>query len=422
MLSREIFNLPLTPAGQGGMRGKGGFVLFLSLVVMIALTVIGGGLAVLLATNYRNAAIQANDAKAFWLAEAGIADGTKQLIRGDIVLADGESATIGTEGSPNSLGDGVYWVSLSRSGNDVTVTSNGKVNNQQRQVQIVLTSRFPVAFNYAVFGSNTNDKTLSIGENNAATVSISGDLFYDATTGTDTVRVRDNSEVINGLVYADAVIGGGTYTPATSDPSPIPKYPNFTSTFYDDAIADAQANASSNLVLSGTSNLNLSGGTVYYKLVTVKDSASITGPGTIVSTRAFDVKNSASIGSNVTIIVEDTITFENNATVSSGGRVYATNNILLHDDVVVSSILLAPNAGKKIRIHNNAQFTGILYTNTADILNNAVITGSIVANQFTNNNIADNAHVTFDANVIPTAVTGIVEEFTQKADSWNETT
>ena len=124
----------------------------------------------------------------------------------------------------------------------------------------------------------------------------------------------------------------------------------------------------------------------------------------------------------MTIIVEDTITFENNATVSSGGRVYATNNILLHDDVVVSSILLAPNAGKKIRIHNNAQFTGILYTDQVDLLNNAVVTGSVVANEFLNNNIADNAHVTFDANVIPTAVTGIVEEFTQKADSWNETT
>ncbi len=400
---------------------KQGFVLLLSLILMATLAAIVGALAITLSGNFRALSGETNGLKTFWIAEAGTADAVKRLNNDEINLLDGESTSF----QNNSFGGGSYSVSVSRSGLDISIISTGTINGLTRIVKEIqtMTNAWPTAFNYAVFGSNTNGVTLEIGQTNPATVAISGDLFYNATAGTDTVMVRNNSSVTNGLVYADVVTGGGTYTKASSNPNPVPTYPSFVSTYYTNTIATGEATASANLVLSGSSNLNLAGQTVYYKTVTIKDNATVTGPGTLVATKATTIRDSASIGSGVNVISNQAVLIRDSVIFASGGTVFSNQDINLRQTVNVTSALLAPGSGDVVEISDNATFTGIVYADRAQFINNGVLNGSVVVNRFVNNQISNNFHATFQSSYLPQTIsTGFTsnESYGQKANSWQE--
>ncbi len=409
------------------MRKKNGFVLLLSIVIMIVLSAVVGGLIVSLTTDMRGIAVHANDAKAFWMAEAGIADAVNRLKNGDITLSIGGISSF----SNNSFAGGSYSVDLSRPVDDVIINSTGTYNSQSRQLTqtetVTTTVNFPSAFSYAVFvGTNpSGNHTLKVGNTNAHTVVVSGNVYYNPTAGTDSVIVRNNSQVINGLVYADSVTGGGTYTQAPSYPSPAPSMPSFTKTTYDNAIVQAEANAASNLTLSGTSNLNLSGQTVYYKSVTIKDNATVTGPGNLVATKAVDVKNSAGIGSQVNLISAKTITIQDTTTVQGGGLVYSQNNVVVKDSADVVSVLMAPETNQQVKILNSATFEGIIFTDNANVQDDAVVHGSVVANELQSDNIINQAAITYNSSYLPVSLpagftTTTTYTYAKKANSWAE--
>ncbi len=400
-----------------------GFVLLLSLIIVATLSAIVAALIAALSTGYRAASVQSNGVKAFWLAEAGIADAIKRIKNNEIVLSDPGSDNTTIQNI--SLGSGTYSAALVRAGSEITITSTGTVNSKSRTVKQIelINNAFPTAFNYAVFGSNTNTATLDIGNNNSATVVVSGDLFYNATAGVDTVRVFNNSQVINGVVYADQIIGGGTYTPGVGNPNPIPTYPSFSTTSYDNAITTADSAPRSNLTLSGSSNLNLAGQTLYYNTVTVQNSATITGPGTIVARQAVSIKNTASVGQSVNFIGKTSITITDSAVVAPGGTYFSRTTINVNTSANVTSALLAPGSGDNIQVQDNAQFTGIIYADIVNLTNNAIVNGSVVANRYTSNRIANNAHLTFNSSYLPAAVTTgftSVQSYSRKANSWQE--
>ncbi len=126
-----------------------GFILLLSLIMMATLSAMTGALIVSLSTDYRNAVVVSNNSKAFWAAEAGIADAIKRLKNNEIVLADGacDNATVQTI----SFGGGTYSVSLCRTARDIKLISTGVVNSQSRIVEQIEVTGFPSAFNHAVF-------------------------------------------------------------------------------------------------------------------------------------------------------------------------------------------------------------------------------------------------------------------------------
>ena len=402
-------------------KNKKGFVLLLTLVVMAVLAAIAGSLILTLSGNFRNLSFQANDSKAFWLAEAGIADATKRLNKSEITLADGASTAI-----PNvSLAGGLYSVDLARQGNDVTLTATGTMNGQTRQVQQIraISSSFPIAFKYAVFSDNSNDVTLKIGNNSSATVSISGDLFYNANPGVDTVEVQTASAVTQGLVYADTVTGSGTYTKASGNPNPVPTFPSFDRTYYDQVISTADVQASANLDLSGNSVLNLAGQTYYYKSVTIAGSAHVNGTGVIVATKAVTIKDSTVMGSGVYIISKKAITVQDSATTDTNCVLFSLEGITLKSTVNVRGSLITIESGDVVTLQDSTVFAGIIFAYQAKLIDSAVVNGSVVAHRFTNNQIANNVHATFNDSYIPinipTGFTGNVS-YANKANSWRE--
>ena len=400
-----------------------GFALLLTLILMATMSAIVGALIISLTTYYRGTSAQASGFKAVWISEAGLADAVKRLKNSEITLSDGQSSAIPS----TSFGGGSYSVSLSRTGNYITLISTGTFNGRSRIVEQIETlgGLFPTAFNYAVFGSNSNTATLSIGNTNSATVVISGDLFYGngISNPSETVQVRNNSQVINGLIYADSVTGGGTFTKATSNPNPVPTYPSFSTTYYDNQITIADSAPRSSLTLSGSSNLNLAGQTLYYNTVTIKNTATVTGPGTIVARQAVTIQDSAAIGQNVNFIGKASITFQNSATVQQGGSFYGRGNIVLNTNTNVNSSLLTPGSGVIVRVQDDATFKGIIYADVVDLNNNAIVNGSVVANRFSSNVISNNVHLTFNSSYLPSSVpTGFTSQlsYTQKANSWQE--
>lgn len=86
--------------------GRSGFVLLLTLVLMITLSAIVGALIVSLTTDFRNTSFQSYDAKALWLAEAGLQKAIWNLETP--VSSGGQGQSWTTTGTTENLGDGSY--------------------------------------------------------------------------------------------------------------------------------------------------------------------------------------------------------------------------------------------------------------------------------------------------------------------------
>ena len=106
---------------MGNMFRSSGFVLLLTLILMVSLSAIVGALIVSLTTDFRNAAVQANDAKALWLAEAGLQKAIWNLKTPSGSGGQGENWT--TTGVTETLGDGSYTVVATRW--DFALATNG---------------------------------------------------------------------------------------------------------------------------------------------------------------------------------------------------------------------------------------------------------------------------------------------------------
>jgi len=372
------------------MKQERGAILLFTFIVMVALAVLVGSFLLMVSTQTLGSGGGLTGAQALWVAEAGIQH-TFYNLRSDGSFRTNPTTVTG------SVGEGTYSVTVSRNNSTYTLASTGTVGELSRQVTqtIVVT---PSAFDYAVFG-NTNTNELKI-EN---TVVISGDLYYDGD-----VQVKANASVINGLVYADNVTGAGTYTAAPGPPDPVPEYPPFDTTWYDNEIATAESEATDDLVLQGSSTLSLNGATVYYKSATIQGTASLLGPGTLVTTGDVDIKNSAALTSNISIISRDKVKMQNNATILSGTLVFARDGITLQNNASMEAgNILVPTSGKEVKLKDNTLMAGAVYTNVADLQNDAIITGSVVASEFASNKIQNNVRITYDESVLGSIPTGM---------------
>src|SRR3989338_8597901 len=90
--------IPLQPP-----RNNSGFILLLTLVLMAALSAAVGALILSLTTDFRNVKVRSESTKAFYLAEAGVADTIKRLKSGELVVSDSSSAASTFNGT---LGEG----------------------------------------------------------------------------------------------------------------------------------------------------------------------------------------------------------------------------------------------------------------------------------------------------------------------------
>jgi type II secretory pathway pseudopilin PulG len=102
---------------------KRGFILLLVLILMTVLSAVSGALIVSLTADYRTAKVTANDAQAFWLAEAGMRKAIWNLMTTPANGGLGEDWT--TAGTTEALGGGTYKMVVARY--DFSLSVNGSV-------------------------------------------------------------------------------------------------------------------------------------------------------------------------------------------------------------------------------------------------------------------------------------------------------
>jgi len=198
---------------------------------------------------------------------------------------------------------------------------------------------------------------------------------------------------------------GGAIKSMSIDPLPITGIPDyyesweavstvevmpFNNSYYTAWLAVANASGTDNLTLKNSDNLNLNGGTVWYNNVTVKDNATITGPGTFCATGVFNGSDNASIIGKVRIIARGSPTsvdFTGSFSWSATAEVIALDKLSLSNNVTTpaESVLYSKGSGSSgIELNLNAKPRGSLLAPYGKVENkgNGHIMGLVYANSY----------------------------------------
>jgi hypothetical protein len=361
--------------------GKKGFVLALSAILLLSISIIVAAFIFLVTIRTRAAASGLDSAKAFWLAEAGI----QQVIYR--VMTDSDYRNTPTD-ITGSLGSGTYSVSVVKSAGQpvYTLSSTGTAGIVSRGVGQTVTFSFagwtaPFA-NYGVF-----TKAGSVNLQNSSN-KITGDVY---TAG---IVITQGFSTVTGTVYADS--GSGNYKRL---PLPIPNipWPELDKTYYTTLINTAGKYAKKDMTYS---TLNLGGGTVY---VNGKVTATnITGPGIVVCTGNF-VINGGTVGQDVTIISNAALSMANNSHVQTGAVMYASTSISLTGNYAVldNAALITPGAmtlgATNLRVNGVVFCGGNLALQKSTTVNGSVVSGGTI-------NMASSAQIVQDSSQLPLEV------------------
>lgn len=338
---------------------KKGFVLIVSVIILISLTAIAAAFISMLSVRTRAARALQDSAKAFWLAEAGIQQVAYKL-KTDANYRNNPANISG------SLGGGTYAVTVVKRANQTiydttSVGTSGSMSRTITQVETVTVGGWIKQFtDYGAFSSYGG---VSL-ENNS---SITGDVYTMGTVATA------KNAYVSGIVYANS--GSGNYTRMPL-PSPPLTFPSFDASYYNAQINTAKSYPAGNQTYS---NISLAGTTLYVNGTAT--ATNITGPGTIVSTGNFTI-GSGTIGPDVKIITNTTLSFSKNAHVLSGAVLYATGNVTVSNPGVIvdNAALLTPGS---VAVSGNLSYNGVIFCgsdfNSTSGSQSMTITGALVS-------------------------------------------
>jgi hypothetical protein len=365
---------------MGVRPGKKGFVLLLSVMLLLSISVIAGAFISMAITRTRSVAAGLDSAKAFWLAEAGIQQSINR-ITADAAYRNTPSGIIG------SLGDGTYTVSVvKQTGLTVyNVTSTGTAAGVSRSIgQTVTFASTGWARPFTDYGVFLGGGSITL-QNSANR--ITGDVY---TVGS--VITQSSSSVI-GTVYANS--GSGHYTRL---PLPIPNIPApaLTTTYYTTLINTARTYIRRDKIYY---NLNLAGGTVYVNgSVTATN---ITGPGIIVCTGDF--MGGGTVGTDVTIISDARLSMANKSYIQTGAVMYASSNISISGDNQVFDNVALITPGTVTLDSKNLIVNGVIFCGNDLILKKSgIVTGAVVSGR--NITMSDSSDIIQDRSQLPLKV------------------
>jgi hypothetical protein len=338
-------------------RAQKGFVLALSAVLLLCISVILAAFVFLITLKSRSLATGMASAKAFWLAEAGIQRVASQLKKDP----DYRIRPVSLSGS---LGEGSYTVSVatpSESGVCV-VTSMGTVDGISRTIAQTLTIRT------AGWGSQFTEYAVFAGVKNCnVTLRNNSEIQGDVYVGGE-VRTMDSSSV-SGTVFASS--GSGNYVREPLPTPPVPM-PTLTRKWYDDEISVAKTYPKGNVTYT---SIDLTGKTLYVNGKVRLTNAS--GTGTIVSVGSLEVNGT--IGSGVTVISDSTVSVGANSRVSPDVMFYGSNAVTVGNPGIVMERVAILSPGK-VDISNGAAISGVVFADgNITVSGNSVVAGSVAA-------------------------------------------
>ncbi|UCD15791.1 MAG: hypothetical protein JSV34_01720 [Candidatus Omnitrophota bacterium] len=365
---------------------KGFSLILIVFIIVITAVVIVGGYNFLIFNQLKAVGFNLGGEQALYIAEAGI-ERTMEYLEDDTNWSDNTGTSVLTE----DFGAGSYDIDLTGgSRTKITVTCESVVDAGHKQVSRKIRQqirRLPEAFNYALFWEGAG----SLDVNQGAVNVNGGDVFTKDTvssTGAGAINVPDGgtpSITNGGFVYTAASwTAAGTYTEGTK-PDDEPAYPVLDTTFYDDEIITAEAQAAGDLILTG-GTYTVSGTTYVNGEITISG-VTVTGSGALVATQKINIKDSTSItpdsGGFIRFISKGDVTIEASTT-ATGTLVYARSESEIDNATVTGAFI----SSDKVKLTNGTILTGYIYTSEASLSDTATINGSVVTDSFENNEIS----------------------------------
>jgi hypothetical protein len=388
------------------MKNREGFALVVAIFFVVVFAILGIVAVSLISGENILAVRDYSSIRAFHLAEAGLRYTMAASLAADSDWSD-------NTGFSKTLSPGYFTITyLSKAKRRCTLQCTGVVGGISRTIIASLKkSGLPGAFDYAVCTFNYDSETLYIQN----TSTIYGDFWYDGP-----VIMQNSSKLLNGTMFSDSLtLQHSAYCASWEPITPVEPIV-FDSTYYDNLIAETTKSATSALDLdSGT--MNLSGGTYYYTSITIRGSATVNGPGTLVATTGdFTLKNSGIIGDDVMLIVKGNSYMQNSSQVGADFNLISQSNISVQNSQTVPAeaiffsygditfdntayfwgSIMAPSG--EISSVNSTTFNGLLYGDTLNLQNSTHLNGSAAVGSigyFKNSTV-----VTYDPSKFPSAI------------------
>lgn len=364
--------------------------LLVTFIILFSLSITIFSFLFLTGTRLKESGVRVSETESFYVAEGGLNKAIWYLATP--VALGGKGLSWRAASSWEAFGRGGYYLTVTDSvvTGEVQIISTGEVAGTRKTVsEIVKVEGFPEAFKYAVYCNTGTDFS--------GNVVVKGDVYVNVNT-----TFGDNCSITDGYVYHPAgttLSGHGTWTDGGA-PNPLPGFPTFDPSYYDNLITAAHSVPAGNQTYSNTT-VNLGGSTIYVNGdILISSNTTFNGPGTIVATGKISQSGNTYSSSSIKFISYGKVNVTGN-TYTSGATYYSATEISASGNtrVNVGSFLTKG----LVSLSGNLDFSGLIYAKTgaqpSSFSGNPVVRGSFVANSFTT--FTGNASVYYDESKFP---------------------
>lgn len=359
-------------------QSKEGAALLVVILVTLVFSILSIGLFKLSETSAVEAVKVEHYKQAFWLAEAGLADGMTLLKHYPEFRADPSGYTVPTKtvaevGGTYDLTVEKEVINTSTEQYAYTITSVGRVNGITRRLQTVVSS-YPGS-NNIIIGINGNTDLAANIDVVGSIAQIEGTLTMKDSRYMDGYFIMGDGEDALTDKKGEAIV-------ANYPPPPVPaiKYDD-----YDGVITKLANNTNFPHKTSVVTTESVLSGTLYFnadEVIVAGTGTTIADGTTIVTTGSISFpKSHVTIGRNVTIVAAD-FSMANQSDIGGGSLIYSQKNIYLanaSDSSASGQPGVTLLARGDITLASQIDFRGIMFAEgTVNLDANGSIEGSII--------------------------------------------
>ncbi len=197
---------------------RSGSAIIFALIAVVVLAVMGGAVMTLSATTNRAINHSREDLRAFYLAEAGISEGSTALAAA-ITAGRAPPVALGSEVAPLLLNGGMYWVVIEEdvAAKAFRITATAEVNRTRHALEAVAEKIEDTIYSHALFAGNiSGDPSYVLGLAGLGTQA--DDVEGDVYSGGDVALT--GASTVNGVVRATGSITGSPGDSGITQPIP----------------------------------------------------------------------------------------------------------------------------------------------------------------------------------------------------------
>ncbi len=389
------------------INGKKGNILT-TFIIIVAIASIVGAFMFVLTARVRELPTKKAQAKAFYIAEAGINKAIWYVSTPieDGGMGQGYRITASTE----TFGDGQYIYSVldGPTTGSILIIATGEAFGVSKTIEQLLNSSASstASFEFAVYSSS--NLTMSGAGTINGPVFSAGNITLNGAT-----NISGPVKILEGNYYKK----NGVNQPATTVSTP-PPMPTIDRSPYDELLSQAASQPAGNMSISGAGNYYLNGGTLYVNgNLNISGARSIRGGGTIVVTGNVNMSGSGIIDSNTKIIAGNNLSLSGSHVVNSNSVLFAGNNIDLSGAGDITGSVIAMNA---VNASGAGRTIGLVYSQ-AGLSGARTIVGAIVCRS--NAAFTGAVNITYNPSVISVStIPGIISTtgITKSKGGWKE--